>query len=64
MHRKSAASQEDLAVGSDSSSQGNDDEDKDGEVSNVVSASELPREPEELDCVQNLLSLSQGAWQQ
>ena len=34
----------------------------DEEVSQFMGGSSLPREEEELDCVQGLLSLSQGAW--
>lgn len=35
---------------------------KDMEVAAFVGESSVPREEEDLDCVQNLLSLSQGAW--
>ena len=34
----------------------------DEEVATFMGESSLPREEEDLDCVQNLLSLSQGAW--
>ena len=36
---------------------------KDEEVADFMSGSRSPREADELDCVQNLLSLSQGHWQ-
>lgn len=39
------------------------DEGVEENVTALTATSQLPREPEELDCVQNLLSLSQGAWQ-
>jgi len=35
---------------------------KDTEVPALMGESSVPREEEDLDCVQNLLSLSQGAW--
>ena len=35
---------------------------EDEEVANCTGAASLPREDEDLDCVQGLLSLSQGAW--
>lgn len=35
---------------------------KDIEVGALIGESSVPREEEDLDCVQNLLSLSQGAW--
>ena len=33
------------------------------EVTDLASGGEISREPDDLDCVQNLLSLRQGAWQ-
>lgn len=46
-----------------SSGQGSDgDAEDDEEVAAFMGSSTLPREEEDLDCVQNLLSLSQGAW--
>lgn len=45
------------------SSEGSDEEaEEDEEVAAFMGCSSLPREEEDLDCVQNLLSLSQGAW--
>ena len=35
---------------------------EDGEVANFIGGNDLPREADDLDAVQNLLSLSQGAW--
>ena len=39
-----------------------EDVEDDEEVTAFMSCSSLPREEEDLDCVQNLLSLSQGTW--
>ena len=41
----------------------NADDSIDEEVNTFMKGSCAPREPDELDCVQNLLSLSQGKWQ-
>ena len=47
----------------ESSGKENSSPEEDEEVANFMSGSSVPREVEELDCVQNLLSLSQAAWQ-
>ena len=52
----------------DGNSQREDEENSAGldaheEVADLVGDIDLPREPDDLDCVQNLLSLRQGAWQ-
>ena len=47
----------------ESSEKENSSPEDDEEVAKFMSGSSVPREVEDLDCVQNLLSLSQAAWQ-
>ena len=63
MKRKNASSSKALKSGASGSKTLDRDERVDEEITASTATSQLPRESEELDCVQNLLSLSQGAWE-
>ena len=56
-HRQSKLSAQDSVENKENSNIGEDDE-----VAHFMDGSSLPKESEEMDCVQGLLSLSQGAW--
>ena len=61
MNRKTAKNRQ--IKKEESSEKENSSPEEDGEVAKFMSESNAPREVEDLDCVQNLLSLSQAAWQ-
>ena len=63
MERENAAPSTASEGGAGSSKKRDGDDVEDGDFTALTATSQLPRESEELDCVQNLLSLSQGAWQ-
>lgn len=62
MNRESTASHRSIEKSSSSEDKENSAPEVDDEIAAFMSESG-PREVEDLDCVQNLLSLSQAAWQ-
>ncbi|KAL8823019.1 MAG: hypothetical protein Q9191_006259 [Dirinaria sp. TL-2023a] len=63
MRRENSASSQISDGGAKAGKKLDKDEVVDGGITATTATSQLPRGSEELDCVQNLLSLSQGAWQ-